>query len=227
MAVYRRSTRVDAPLERVWAFHSRIEGLEALTPGWMGLSVESVRGPDGDPDPDVLQVGSEIRMAMRPLGVGPPQRWTARIVARERDDGSAWFRDEMVDGPFDRWVHTHRFFADGDSTIVDDRVEYRLPGGSLGQLADPLAWVGFEPMFRFRHRRTRNLLESESGGDVLGENAVQVDLGEGSGYGTRAGYGPDGNADVDTDTDAGPGPGPGTSRDAGDAGADGDHGDRR
>jgi ligand-binding SRPBCC domain-containing protein len=194
MSTYRRSTRVEAPLEDVWAFHSRIEGLEALTPSWMGLSVESVRGPNGESDPDVLLVGSEIQMAMQPFGVGPPQRWTARITAREYDDGSAWFRDEMVSGPFDRWVHTHRFFADGRMTVVDDHVEYDLPGGALGEAAGPLAWVGFEPMFRFRHRRTQDLLES--GGPVLGEEAVTVDLGEGSGYGTDAG--PTGD-----DTDAG------------------------
>jgi ligand-binding SRPBCC domain-containing protein len=168
MAVYRRTTRVEAPFEDVWAFHSQVGGLEALTPGWMGLAVDAVRGPDGAPDPDVLTTGSEIEMALRPLGVGPPQRWTARIVARERDAGSAWFRDEMVDGPFRRWIHTHRFFADGDATIVDDRVEYALPGGPLGDALGPLAWVGFEPMFRFRHRTTRRLLE---GGDWTGDDA--------------------------------------------------------
>jgi ligand-binding SRPBCC domain-containing protein len=173
MATYRRQTRVRAPLADVWAFHSRIEGLEALTPGWMGLSVEAVRGPDGTPDPGVLETGAEIEMALRPLGVGPPQRWTARIVARERDAGSAWFRDEMVDGPFDRWVHTHRFFADGDETVVDDRVEYALPGGAVGRAVDPLAVVGFEPMFRYRHRTTRRLLEG-SGVDWLDDDFVDV-----------------------------------------------------
>jgi ligand-binding SRPBCC domain-containing protein len=158
MAVYERRTRVAASLDDVWEFHSRTSGLEALTPAWMNLRVESVRGPEGDPDPDVLEAGSEIRLSTRPFGIGPRQRWVSVITDRERTDGSAYFRDEMADGPFARWVHTHRFFADGDETVVSDRVEYRLPGGQLGNALSPLARVGFEPMFRFRHRKTRELL---------------------------------------------------------------------
>jgi ligand-binding SRPBCC domain-containing protein len=65
----------------------------------------------------------------------------------------------MEYGPFERWVHTHRFFADDYETIISDRVEYRLPGGRLGNAASPVATVGFEPMFRFRHRKTKEILE--------------------------------------------------------------------
>jgi ligand-binding SRPBCC domain-containing protein len=158
MATYRRTTRVEAPLEEVWAFHSRIEGLEALTPGWMGLRVEAIRGPDGEPDPETLEVGTRIRMRVAPLGL-PGSSWTSRIVGREREEGSAWFRDDMVGGPFAAWEHTHRFYADDGATIVDDEVRYELPAGPLGRAVAPAAWVGFEPMFRYRHRRTRELLE--------------------------------------------------------------------
>ena len=158
MATYSRLTRVAAPLSEVWDFHSRISGLEALTPDWMNLRVESVTGPDGDPDPEILESGSEIRMSMRPLGVGPRQTWTSVILDRERGDGTATFRDEMRGGPFAKWVHTHRFVADGEETIVDDEVAYELPGGGLGRAASPLAVVGFEPMFRARHRTTKELL---------------------------------------------------------------------
>ncbi|MFB6130476.1 MAG: SRPBCC family protein [Salinigranum sp.] len=159
MAVYQRRTRVRAPFEEVWQFHSRAAGLEALTPAWMNLRIEAVRGPDGDPDPEVLVAGSTVRASIRPFGVGPRQRWTSYIVRREERPGAAMFRDEMRGGPFSRWVHTHRFFADGDDTLVRDRVEYELPLGGLGRCAGPLARVGFEPMFRYRHRRTRDLLE--------------------------------------------------------------------
>ena len=159
MAVYRRRTRVAAPFDEVWDFHSRVAGLEALTPGWMGLEVEAVRGPDGESDPEELETGSQIRMSMRPLGVAPKQRWVSRIVERERGESEGFFRDDMEGGPFAKWVHTHRFTADGNETIVEDEVEYELPGGAAGRAASPLARVGFEPMFVFRHRKTRELLE--------------------------------------------------------------------
>ena len=157
MARYQRRTRVAAPLDEVWAFHSRIDGLEALTPGWMNLRVEAVRGPDGEADSAVLETGTRIQLSVRPFDVGPRQSFVSRIVAREEGDGTARFVDDMVDGPFRHWEHTHRFFADGDETIVEDDVEYAFPLGDV--VLGPLSVVGFEPMFRYRHKKTRELLE--------------------------------------------------------------------
>lgn len=159
MHTYERSIRVGAPFEEVWAFHSSESGLEALTPSWMGLHIESVQGPDGEADPPELVVGSLLTVTTRPFGIGPEQRWTSEIVARERRGGAGYFRDVMHEGPFRTWEHTHLFYADGDSTILRDHVRYELPLGPLSGAFDPLAYVGFEPLFRYRHRRTRALLE--------------------------------------------------------------------
>ncbi|PSQ49693.1 cyclase [Halobacteriales archaeon SW_6_65_15] len=140
MSTYQREVRVRAPFAAVWKFHSRIEGLEALTPDWMRLRIEEVRGPNGATDADVLEAGTTVRASVRPFGVGPRQRWTSRIVRREAGDGSALFGDVMDDGPFPEWRHTHAFYAiSEDETLVRDRVD--------------------EPMFRERHRRTKEILE--------------------------------------------------------------------
>jgi ligand-binding SRPBCC domain-containing protein len=153
MAVYERSTVVSAPLEDVWDFHSTVDGLLALTPDWMNMRVEGVRGPGGEPDPEVLGAGAEIDMAVRPLGVAPRQSWTSRIVERAHEGGSAYFRDEMRDGPFGRWLHTHRFESVNGGTRITDHVEYELER-PLGVLS-AFAWPGFEAMFVYRHRQTR------------------------------------------------------------------------
>lgn len=165
MPTYDRQSTIDAPLEDVWQFHSRIEGLEALTPDWMGLRVESMIGPNGERDPEVLEAGTEISLSTRPFDVGPRQYWTSLITERKRDDGVAYFRDEMVRGPFDHWLHTHTFFADGEETVLRDHVEYELPCSGvpgIGRLVDavgPFSKVGFEGMFRTRHRLTKARLE--------------------------------------------------------------------
>jgi ligand-binding SRPBCC domain-containing protein len=159
MPVYEREVRVAAPLEEVWAFHSTSRGLVDVTPEWMNLTVEATRGPDGEPDPDVLENGAVVEASMRPFGVGPRQRWVSKIIARGENADSAMFRDIMTEGPFPDWSHTHRFRADGADTIVSDHVEYELPGGPLGKLVGPFGVVGMAPMFRFRHRKTRDLLE--------------------------------------------------------------------
>lgn len=159
MATYERDTTVESTFEDVWAFHSGVSGLEAVTPDWLGLRVERVIGPDGAADPDILESGSEIALSIRPFGVGPRQHWTSVITDRERKNGAAYFRDEMVHGPFDRWEHTHSFFADGDRTIIRDRVAYDLPFGPLGDAAEPLSTPGFAAMFRTRHQLAKARLE--------------------------------------------------------------------
>ncbi len=159
MPTYRRTTRIPAPIADVWAFHSTIDGLRELTPEWMNMRIASVEGPNGEPDPEVLSTGSRIRMSVAPFGIVPRQRWVSRIVERDPDEhapveGSAYFIDDMLGGPFRRWKHTHAFYADGDETHLVDTVEYRLPFGVLGEAAGPFAKIGFEGMFRDRHRRT-------------------------------------------------------------------------
>lgn len=158
MAVFERTVWVDAPLEEVWKFHSRIEGLETLTPSWFHLRVESVTGPDGSPDPDELVPGTEIRMSMQPGGIGPRQRWTSRILEREATEESAYFTDEMTDGPFSRWHHTHRFYAEDGGTRIIDRVEYAVSLGPVRGLSVAARPV-LDLMFAARHRRTKTELE--------------------------------------------------------------------
>jgi ligand-binding SRPBCC domain-containing protein len=160
MAEYERTVRVRAPFEEVWAFHSEITGLEALTPDWLNLRIESVTRPDDGDDTAVLVEDTRIESSVQPFGVGPRQGWTSVIEDRQERDGAAWFSDSMADGPFREYQHTHTFFADGDETVVHDHVRYELPFGGLGRRLGPLAVVGFEPMFRYRHRRTKALLES-------------------------------------------------------------------
>lgn len=158
MAVYERETRVRSPLDEVWEFYSTADGLIALTPDWMHLHVESVVGPDGESRPPELIEDAEIALSVRPCGVGPRQRTKSVIVERRCDDESALFRDRMVEGPFEEWVHTHGFEATGDDTVVRDRVEYQLPGGAPGEIAARAMVVGLAPMFRYRHRRTQTIL---------------------------------------------------------------------
>lgn len=159
METFERTVRVAAPLDEVWEFHSTSDGLVALTPDWMNIRIEEERGPDGEPNPDVLEAGSVVVSTVAPFGVLPRQRWVSEIVDRSREDGDAMFRDVMVEGPFPHWEHTHRFAAVGDETVITDHVEYELPGGPLGRAVGPLGFLGFEPMFRYRHRETKRLLE--------------------------------------------------------------------
>jgi ligand-binding SRPBCC domain-containing protein len=69
--------------------------------------------------------------------------------------------DDMLRGPFRRWLHEHRFEDLGDGTTrLTDHVDYRLPLGPLGALANRLVVARLlERTFRFRQARTAELLE--------------------------------------------------------------------
>lgn len=176
MPTYHRETWIDAPLDEVWEFHSQIEGMTSVTPEFMNLRVESMTGPDGEDDPEILEKGTRIEMSMRPFDVGPRQSWTSVITEREEGDEKAYFRDVMEDGPFPRWEHTHRFFEDDGETLVSDRVEYELPFGEVGEFLAEFGELGFEPMFRARHRKTKRLLEGD-GTEASAERSDEADAG--------------------------------------------------
>ncbi|WP_280536412.1 cyclase [Halopenitus sp. POP-27] len=170
MPTYRRRTRVAAPLADVWAFHSRADGLQRLTPDWIHLRVEGIDRPDDvaaatEPRPidddtaTELVAGTELRLSVNPFGIGPRQRFVSRIRDRHAGDGRAYFVDDMSAGPLPEWVHTHLFFADGDDTILVDDVHYRLPGGAVAARFAPISGCGLEMAFRDRHRRTKAALE--------------------------------------------------------------------
>lgn len=158
MPTYQHTSVVPADFATVWSFYDAIEGLEALTPEWLGGRVSRVVGPDGTVAPDEFRVGTEVHLTIQPFNCGflPEREWVVSITDREVSDDRAAFVDAQVGdrGPFETWRHTHRFAAlDGD-TVLHDRITYRVPtAGDLPVMTPFLA--GF---LRYRHRRTRALL---------------------------------------------------------------------
>lgn len=157
MPVFQRETTFDAPLEDVWRLHTTGEGLARLTPGAFGLRIEGVTG--GQPD-EPLPEGAELTVSTNPGGIGTRDRWTAVVTESTLTDDQGVFRDEMRDGLFPTWIHTHRFETvfDGE-TLMRDRVEFELPTPAGGLVA-PLSDAGFVPMFAYRHWKAGQLLAS-------------------------------------------------------------------
>lgn len=156
MPSFHRETLVDAPLDEVWAFHASIDGLQVLTPNWMGLRIESIDQPQHAPhDSRELVAGTELHLSVSPFWMLPRQSWVSIIESRTEHDDVCSFLDSMHDGPFETWKHRHRFVAAGEQTRVIDTVDYRAPCGTLGQF---LASGGLSTMFAYRHWKTREML---------------------------------------------------------------------
>jgi ligand-binding SRPBCC domain-containing protein len=148
MPTFSRRTHIKATLEDVWAFHSTVDGLTAITPSIANLVVEDLSIPG---DGQTLVEGSEMVLSARPIPGGPRVRMGTKIVERSRSDGEAVFVDELQSGPLAHWRHTHRFVAEGEGTALIDRIEYRT---GYGRIADAAFKLGLTLAFRDRHRRT-------------------------------------------------------------------------
>jgi ligand-binding SRPBCC domain-containing protein len=66
-------------------------------------------------------------------------------------------------GPFKAWTHRHEFTELPDGrTRLTDHVTYIMPFGPLGALVDKaIVRRDIEKMFAYRHRVTREALESK------------------------------------------------------------------
>lgn len=151
MATYHAETTIAAPIEAVFAFHRDTRNAKLI-----GHPAQPILGVEGT---FPLEKGDEVVLRVLVLPLPIPQRWRVRVA---RLVEPTLLVDETLDGPFTRFVHEHRFedLGDGRTRLVDD-VEYALPFGAAGRLADALLvrhLMG--PTFRHRQRRTRELLEA-------------------------------------------------------------------
>lgn len=152
MLTYERSYEIAAPVETVAGFHGRAEGLKAITPPLLPMRFL------GDV-PEELGPGDEITFR---TWVGPVRvRWHARIEALENvSEGTLGFQDRLLEGPFDHWLHQHRFVPlPGGGTRAEDHVEARLRRHPLWGPVGLQMWIGLPVLFAYRQAKTRRLLE--------------------------------------------------------------------
>jgi ligand-binding SRPBCC domain-containing protein len=139
--VFELSALIDAPVEKVFAFHERPDALTLLSPRFPPVRI--VRKTGG------VEPGARIELRIGPL------HWDAVHTAYERN---RLFVDEQTRGPFARWIHRHEFEDLGVMTRLTDRVEFQLPGGpAVNAVLGSLVKLWLLGMFRARHATTVRL----------------------------------------------------------------------
>jgi len=141
--IFIKRSRIKAPVEAVFAWHSLPGALERLSPPWDPLQVIERTGG--------IRQGSRTVLKMK---AGPvPFRWIAEHTDYEEN---RLFMDRQVKGPMASWVHTHIFEPDGkDACFLEDRVEYALRFHPFGNFfAGTMVRNKLERIFKYRHAVT-------------------------------------------------------------------------
>src|ERR1700733_2185835 len=144
---------VPYPRERVFAFFSAPANLPPLMPGWQLARVERVAlvaPPLVSRASVAAGAGSLITISFRAIPWVPVRlEWDAYVAEFQWND---FFCDEQRRGPFKYFRHCHRIRDDANGSVVSDSVEYELPLGLLGDLANGLVVKG-QIRALFRHRQ--------------------------------------------------------------------------
>lgn len=134
--------------ERVFAWHRRPGAFERLSPPWASVRVLEREGG--------IHNGGRVLLG---IAQGPAEiKWEIRHTDYEED---RLFQDEQVSGPFEKWIHVHRFVpADDGGCFLEDDIEWTAPLGAPGRLfSEGFIERELGRLFEFRHTRLRNDLD--------------------------------------------------------------------
>ena len=133
--------------EAVWEFFASPRNLPRLTPAWLKFELLSSV-------PDRMHPGLLIDYRLRPLW-GIPVKWTTEILEVEEPHR---FLDRQSKGPYSMWRHEHVFREVPGGVEVEDRVEYALPWGALGEPAHVyMVRPRLGSIFEFRRRAVEEI----------------------------------------------------------------------
>lgn len=129
MKLYRLETIQKLPISinDAWQFLSDPKNLKRITPDYMGFKI--VKGAESS-----MYAGQIIEYVVTPL-FGVSTTWVTEITHVKEPE---YFVDEQRFGPYALWHHKHFIKPIENGVEMVDIVDYKIPFGFLGQLAQPL-----------------------------------------------------------------------------------------
>lgn len=145
MKVYRleRTQILKIPIEEAWSFFSSPKNLKDITPPHMKFEIRYISGGNK------MYPGQIINYKLYPVP-GVPASWTTEITHVKEP---YFFVDEQKAGPYTLWHHQHFFKEVAEGVEMTDIVNYAIPFGILGKMAN---WLFVEKqvngIFDYRYK---------------------------------------------------------------------------
>jgi ligand-binding SRPBCC domain-containing protein len=154
-----RTQVIERPRRETFAFFSDAFNLERITPRFLRFRILT-------PPPIRMQAGMILEYALSMFGVR--FHWKTLI---EQWTPEQSFVDSQLSGPYSLWRHTHTFEElDENHTLMRDHVEYAVPLGILGRVANTVfVKYSLKKIFDYRAATTARLLAP--GSRLEGEGA--------------------------------------------------------
>lgn len=147
MAHLHYSSVIGAPRSEVFDFVSDFAKLPLLMPEYLKLDLTA--------PPLTVQRGAEFEFKITRFGIN--NLWSVKIEDFKEEE---LFTERLIMGVFDSWVHTYRFEDHGEnSTRLSHFIDYQMPFGIFGRLADDLVFrKDLSNLLMFAHRKLEKLL---------------------------------------------------------------------
>lgn len=152
MKLYQLHSKQILPIsrEKAWEFLSDPANLKVITPERMGFHI--ISGADRP-----MFTGQIIQYRVTPFP-GYTTKWVTEITHVEQ---GRYFVDEQRFGPYALWHHKH-FIKEMETGVeMEDIIDYKIPFGILGQLAQPLlVKKQLTEIFKYREQKLKELFGS-------------------------------------------------------------------
>ena len=149
MKLYQLHAKQAFPItkKKAWDFLSDPKNLKVITPDHMGFNITS------GADRPMFQ-GQIIQYIVKPFP-GYSTKWVTEITHVKEGE---YFVDEQRFGPYSLWHHKHFIKEIEGGVEMEDIIDYKIPFGILGQLAQPLVVKKqLQQIFNYRETKLNEL----------------------------------------------------------------------
>lgn len=149
MKLYQLHAKQALPISKkeAWDFLSDPKNLKVITPDHMGFHITSGANR-------AMYAGQIIQYVVKPFA-GYSTKWVTEITHVKEGE---YFVDEQRFGPYELWHHKHFLSEVDGGTLMEDIIDYKIPFGILGQLAQPLlVKKQLKQIFEYRENKLNEL----------------------------------------------------------------------